>query len=120
MNLKRITLLLIACLTAPTIYADAVGVWDVTTTTKRADLKTELHIELQDGAFKATVTPPQRGKASVDNFKVDGDKIEFTLLRSIRGRSFSFDHAGTIEGDKFSGEAKTAKGKLIPFEGIRR
>jgi hypothetical protein len=90
--------LLLAISARPVFAAtDATGTWTAQMSSPDGDSFTLTFVFKQDGArLTGTVQGPQGDPLAIDNGKVDGDKLSFTV--SFNGTTIA--HEGTISGDE--------------------
>ena len=120
-------------------YAEAqvAGTWELSVEGPRGPQTMVLVLEMDGDEMTGTLTPqPPEGRGGrrggggdrpggggppvmeFDDGTVDGDAFTFSVTMSMRGRSFTQDFAGTVDGDQMSGTMSTPRGEL-PFEGKR-
>lgn len=102
--------------------ADVSGTWNITITSddgQSYDVTAKL--EQSDSGLKGTYAGPA-GEAEISEAKVDGDKVEFKVVRERDGQKFTIEYEGKVEGDAIKGEAEYDFGGqagAFKFEGKR-
>ena len=101
---------------------DVSGTWNITLTTEDGqsyDVVAKLE-QSKDG-LKGTYSGPA-GDADISDAKVEGNEIEFTVVRERDGEKFEVEYEGTVDGDTIKGEAEADLGgqeAKFKFEGKR-
>ena len=114
--MKKITLLL--CLAAATLFAGVDGPWNAEFKVKSKKTGTEatrvvsLDLHTADGTLTGTVSSGKKGHpVAIQNGKVDGDRISFTVVEKGKNGDRTFTWQGTLQGDQITGERKLEGGK---------
>ncbi|MBL9125756.1 MAG: hypothetical protein JNG90_19100 [Planctomycetaceae bacterium] len=102
--------------------AEVAGTWNISLTTEDGQsFDVTLKLEQGGDGLKGTYTGPA-GEAEIKDAKVDGNKIEFSVVRERDGQEFEIEYEGTIDGDAIKGEAEADFGgqeMTLKFEGKR-
>lgn len=70
------------------------------------ELKAKAVMKSEDGKLTGAFWLDDSRKLEIENGKVDGDKIKFTLKRSRpSGGTMTYEMSGTLEGDTIKGTA---------------
>ena len=104
--MKKASLTALAILVGLSVAAWAVdvsGTWEMTTQGRQGEMTRDITIT-QDGD-KITVTMPgfRGGDPLVGEGKVDGNKIEWTIVRETPRGEMSMTYKGTVDGNTMKG-----------------
>jgi len=111
--MKKLALLL--CLAAVTLFAGADGRWNAEFKAKNkktgAQTSTVVALDLRasQGMLSGTVTNTGGKRArsiTIENGKIDGDRISFTTTAKGKNGDQRFTWEGTVQGDQISGIRK--------------
>ena len=92
--------------------ADVTGTWKGEVSTPDGNSFTLTYNFKQDGAkLTGTVLGPQGDPLPIDNGKVDGDKISFSVKVDMNGGTV-FSSEGTINGDEITLKTKADSGDM--------
>lgn len=114
--MRKVALLL--CLATATLFAGVDGLWNAEfkVTSKKKGTETRvvaLELHTAQGALTGTVSGG--GKKSrpmtIQNGKIDGDRISFTTVQKGKNGDQTFIWEGTLQGDQISGDRKRDGGK---------
>jgi len=113
------TILLLLLATAA--WADVTGTWKGDVSTPDGNSFSLTYTFKQDGAkLTGTVLGPQGDPLPIDNGKVDGDKISFSVKVDMNGGTV-FSSEGTINGDEITLKTKADSGDMdFPAFTIKR
>jgi hypothetical protein len=90
--------------------ADVTGTWKGEVSTPDGNTFSLTYTFKQDGT-KLTGTVPQGDQLPLDNGKVEGDKISFSVKVDMNGGT-TFSSEGTINGDEITLKTKTDSGDM--------
>jgi len=94
------------------------GVWDLSYKIGDRDITAKLTISQKpDGTLDAKYAS-QMGESVVSNVKFQGGKLTFDRKAKFNDQEFSMTFAGTVQGDKLTGEFKSDMGE-VPVAGTR-
>jgi hypothetical protein len=70
-----------------------------------------LKIKKEGDKYVGTMTSPGRGgqtaETKIDNIKVDGDNVNFSVTREFQGNSFTSKYSGKVSGDTLTGKIES-------------
>jgi hypothetical protein len=93
--------------------ADVTGTWKGDVSTPDGNSFSLTYTFKQDGAkLTGTVLSPQGDTLPLDNGKVDGDKISFSVKVDMNGTPAVFSSDGTINGDEITLKTKADSGDM--------
>ncbi|MDB5353492.1 MAG: hypothetical protein JWN86_4739 [Planctomycetota bacterium] len=92
------------CVAVPALAADPTGTWKWTT--ERNGQKTETTLKLkQDGkALTGTISGRNNTETAIEDGKVDGDDVSFTVTREFNGNKFVQKYNGKLSGETIKGK----------------
>ena len=68
--------------------------------------------------------PPEPQEIAIEDGKMEGDKLTFTINRSMGERTFSMTFTGTVSGATMEGTMATSGGmgggEPVPFKGVKK
>ena len=110
--MKKIVLLL--CLAIATLFAGPDGRWNAEfkATNKKTGTETtrvvSLELHTSQGALTGTVggTGKKARPMTIQNGKIDGDRISFTTVQKGKKGDQTYTWEGTVQGDQISGDRK--------------
>ena len=80
--------------------ADLSGKWNAEYTTPNGQTRQNTFIFKADGnTLTGTVTSP-RGESKIEDGKISGDEIEFSVTRNRGGNDIKFHYKGKVSGDE--------------------
>lgn len=95
--------------TTDTRAADIIGTWVYTVSDAPPEhSKGEITISMEGDAYKAQIKTPG-GMISLDDLKVDGNKVHFSVM--VEGSDVKVEL--TFDGDKMSGKAESYDGVFV-------
>jgi hypothetical protein len=104
--------LLFLLLATAALAADVTGTWKGDVSSPDGNTFTLTYTFKQDGAkLTGTVLGPQGDPLPIDNGKVDGDKISFSVKVDFNGGTV-FSSEGTIKGDEITLKTKADSGDM--------
>lgn len=80
------------------------GDWELTMETPRGEVTQEVHFEQDGKNLTVTMTGP-RGEAEGEG-TINGNEIEWSIIRSTDRGEFTMTFTGTVEGNEMSGEVQ--------------
>src|SRR2546426_12754970 len=95
--------------------ADPTGTWTWTTPGRNGgpDRKSTLKLKLEGQKLTGTVSSPGRqGQATdttIEDAKLNGDEISFTVTREFNGNKFAAKYNGKISDDAIKGKIETER-----------
>ena len=93
--------------------ADVTGTWKGEVSTPDGNSFSLTYTFKQDAAkLTGAVLGPQGDPLPIDNGKVDGDKISFSVKVDMNGSATTFSSEGTINGDEITLKTKADSGDM--------
>ncbi|MGA3259231.1 MAG: hypothetical protein ABSE35_10145 [Bryobacteraceae bacterium] len=93
--------------------ADVTGTWKGEVSTPDGNSFSLTYTFKQDAAkLTGAVLGPQGDPLPIDNGKVDGDKISFSVKVDMNGSATTFSSEGTINGDEIVLKTKAGSGDM--------
>jgi hypothetical protein len=90
--------------------ANATGTWKWTFTPQNGQaMDSTLQLKQQDGKLTGTLTG-RRGETAIEDGKINGAEVSFTVTRERNGEKFVAKYAGTINGDTIKGKIEMGSG----------
>ena len=90
---------LIALCAAAAFAADVNGKWKASYESPDGQKReSTFHFKAEGSALTGTVSTPM-GEAKINDGKVDGDNVSFSVLRNRDGQEFKLDYKGVVTGD---------------------
>lgn len=80
------------------LAADATGTWKATMETPNGSRDVVLKLKADGSALTGTISG-RSGDTAIENGKVDGDNVSFTVTRKMQDREMKTDYKGTMSGD---------------------
>jgi hypothetical protein len=98
--MRRITnLILTAALAVSAFAADVTGKWKITFEMNGQTRESTLTLKA-DGSKLTGKMESQRGASDIQDGKIDGDNISFTVVRNFNGNEMRQQYKGTVKGDE--------------------
>jgi hypothetical protein len=88
--------------TAAAAAVDVSGTWELTSQSPRGERTSEITIT-QDGDTITVTMPSRRGDEITAEGRVDGNAIEWTVVRETPQGEFTMVYKGTVDGDTMKG-----------------
>lgn len=89
---------------APTAQAaDPTGTWKWSTTFNNQTRETTLKLKLEDGKLTGAILGRNDQETPIEDAKIDGDKISFSVTRGRGEQKFTSKYSGTVSGDTIKG-----------------
>ena len=105
--------ILLLLMATAALAADVTGTWKGDVSTPDGNSFSLTYTFKQDGTkLTGTVLSPQGDLLPLDNGKVDGDKIAFSVKVDMNGSATTFSSEGTIKGDEITLKTKADSGDM--------
>ncbi len=114
----KLRLALLSCLVAAVAFAaDVTGKWTYETQGKNGPMTANMNLKA-DGAKLTGTVSGRGGDTEIQDGKVDGSNISFTVVREFNGNKITSKYTGTVSGDelKLKIETEGGQGKGGPRE----
>lgn len=83
--------------------ADPTGTWKWSTTFNNQTRETTLKLKLEDGKLTGAILGRNDQETPIEDAKIDGDKISFSVTRGRGEQKFTSKYSGTVSGDTIKG-----------------
>ena len=80
--------------------ADVDGKWTGTMSTPNGDVPVNFTFKADGATLNGSTMGPDGGEVKIQNGKVDGDKITFSITFDFGGMSFTLNYAGAVDKDQ--------------------
>jgi len=118
--MRKLTLTALLGLFAITAYAaDVTGKWTAEVPGRNGNMQTNTIVLKQDGSkVTGTLDGGRGGPVEIQNGKVEGETVTFTVVRSFGGNEIKQSFKGTVSGSeiKFSRTMEGGQGGGQPVE----
>jgi hypothetical protein len=96
----KLRLALLSCaLAAVAFAAGADGKWTFETQGRNGPQTTTLNLKADGAALTGTISG-RGGDTAIEDGKVDGNNISFSVTREMQGNKFTIKYTGTVKGDE--------------------
>jgi hypothetical protein len=95
----RKLLLLTAVFAFVAAAADITGTWKASMETPNGTRETTFVFKADGDTLTGTVAGGRGGEAPIENGKIKGDKVSFTVTRKFQDREFKQEFKGKVDGD---------------------
>lgn len=101
------------------VAADVSGKWSAQVPGRNGETREQIFNLKADGEkLTGTMSAGQGGEASIDDGKVAGDTVSFTMTREMNGNTVKWTYTGTVSGDEI--KMKRAGGQGEPREFVAK
>jgi hypothetical protein len=118
--MRKLTLIALLGIFAFAVFAaDVTGKWTAEVPGRGGNMQTNTFTFKQEGTkLTGTVDGGRGGPAEIQNGKVEGDTVTFTIVRSFGGNEIKQNFKGTVSGSeiKFSRTMEGGQGGGQPIE----
>jgi len=107
--MKSFMCLAMLCAAAITAFAaDISGTWKGTAETENGTIERTFNFKVDGNKLTGDTASNNFGKADIQDGKIEGDNISFTLILHIQGNDAKVNYKGKVEGDtiKFTVEVE--------------
>lgn len=94
------------------------GTWNVTTKTPMGDQSGALVVNVEGDSFTGTISNPMMGSMDVQNGKVAGNTLSWTMDMTVP-MAMTLECEATVEGDSISGSIKAGMFGSMALSGTR-
>jgi len=96
--------------------ADVSGTWKGTAQTPNGPVERTFVFKVDGNKLTGETTSDMFGKSTIENGKVDGDNISFSITVNFQGNEGKVDYKGKVDGDqiKFTAEI-AAVGQTVEY-----
>lgn len=93
-------LALIAVFTLTAYAADVTGTWKGTAETENGTIERTFVFHVDGTKLTGETTSEMLGKSAIEDGKVDGDTLEFTISVNFQGNDAKIHYKGKVSGDE--------------------
>jgi hypothetical protein len=79
--------------------ADITGTWKASIETPNGARETTFVFKADGDKLTGTVAGGRGGEAPIENGKIKGDDVSFTVTRKFQDREFKMEYKGKVDGD---------------------
>lgn len=79
--------------------ADITGTWKASMETPNGTRETTMKFQADGEKLTGTVSGGRGGDAQIENGKIKGDKVSFTVTRKFNDNEFKMNYKGKLDGD---------------------
>lgn len=90
----------IALFSMTALAADISGTWKGTAETENGTLERTFVFKVEGSTLTGETTSNFLGKSTIDNGKVDGDKLSFTINVKFQDNDMKLDYKGEVKGEE--------------------
>lgn len=110
--MKYLLFMLAAMFAVTALAADITGTWKGSADTPIGKVERTFVFQ-QDGAkLTGETTSDKFGKSTIDDGKVDGDNISFTVNISFQGNEMKINYTGKVSGDEIKMHVESQAGPV--------
>jgi hypothetical protein len=93
----------------PALAADVNGTWKWSVEFNGNTVETTLKLKQDGDKLTGTITGRQGSESPIDDGKVSGDKVTFSVTREFNGNKMVRSYEGTVSGDTITGQSKATR-----------
>jgi len=90
--------------------ADVTGTWNGTADTENGKIERIFHLKQDGSSLTGDTVSEMIGKSTIENGKVEGDAISFTIKANFQGNEIKLNYKGTLRGDELRLHVETSDG----------
>lgn len=94
----RKLLVLTALFALVALAADITGTWKGSVETPNGTRETTFNFKADGDKLTGTVAGGRGGESPIENGKIDGDNVSFTVNRKFQDREFKQEYKGKVDG----------------------
>lgn len=99
----------LVCVAVPAFAADPTGTWKWTVDRNGNKIETTLKLKYEDKKLTGKISGRNNMETDIEDGKVDGDDISFTVTREFNNNKFVSKYTGKVEGDTIKGKVETER-----------
>src|SRR4051812_41399115 len=96
----------ILCVAAPALAADPTGTWKWSVDRNGQTIETTLKLKMEEKKLTGTISGRNNTETAIEDGKVDGDDISFTVTREFNGNKMVQKYNGKLSGDTIKGKVE--------------
>lgn len=97
-------------LTMASFGADVTGTWKGTAETENGKIERTFHFKQDGGKLTGDTVSEMIGKSTIEDGKVEGDAISFSIKANFQGSEIKLNYKGTVSGDEMKLHVETSDG----------
>jgi len=109
--MKRL-LMLLAVFALVASAADITGTWKGTAETPMGTVERTFVFKVDGSKLTGETTSSMTGKSTVDDGKIDGDKISFNVAISVQGYDMRLHYTGAVSGKQIKFHVESQDGSV--------
>jgi len=114
--MKWLLLSILLLLPVTASAADVSGTWKGTAQTQAGPVERTFIFKVDGNKLTGETTSSMFGKSVLEDGKIDGDNISFTITVNIQGNDSKINYKGKVDGDQIKLTAEvTAIGQTIEY-----
>lgn len=90
--------------------ADVTGTWKGTAETENGKIERIFHFTQDGTKLTGDTVSEMIGKSTIEDGKVEGDAISFTIKANFQGSEIKLNYQGTVSGDEMKLHVETSDG----------
>jgi hypothetical protein len=107
--MKRLVLLA-AVMAFTALSADIAGTWKATAEGPNGTLERTFVFRVDGNKLTGETTSPVMGKSVIQDGKVEGDQLSFSIVVNFQGTEMKVNYKGKVAGDQMTLTAESADG----------
>jgi len=101
MKMKRLLLpLVMLALTVTAFATDISGAWKGTAQTPNGTIERTFNFKVDGNKLTGDTSSEMFGKSTIEDGKIDGDNISFTITVNVQGNEGKVNYKGKVKGDE--------------------
>ena len=92
-----VVMLALFVLVIPAVAADPSGSWKGSLTTPNGDVPIAMTLKADGAKLTGSMTGPDGSTLPIEDGKIDGDNISFSVSLSFNGNSFALSYKGVVK-----------------------
>lgn len=109
--MKQLLLLLVA-FAVSSFAADVTGTWKGTAETPAGTAERTFVFKVDGNKLSGETTSSIFGKSTIEDGKVEGDNLSFTILIKFEGNEMKVNYKGKVTGDELKLDVETPNGNI--------
>jgi hypothetical protein len=100
----------ILCVATSALAADPTGTWKWSVERNGQKVETTLKLKMtEDKKLTGTITGRNNAETAIEDGKVEGDDVSFTVTREFQGNKVVQKYKGTLKDDKITGKIESER-----------
>ena len=106
---------LMALFVLTALAADVAGTWKVSA--QGGAMERTFVFKVDGSKLTGETTSSMVGKSTINDGKIDGDSLSFTIMVNFQGNEMKVSYSGKVSGDAIKMAADNGGGRVIQWEG---